>query len=243
MNCPSCGYANEDGVLFCEKCKADLEMPAARPPQPPTPMTDHPAPPATAEHKTYQPEPIALEPVPLEPMAQEPVALEPVYESAQLTAHDIAPSPPAIDAAAPPPAHPVPPSVSAAAGAETVAAPVVPEVATATSGPMVAPKLVVIRGQRMDVAYPLYPGKNYLGRTDDKPVDVDLEDQEAADRIWTSRQHAVITFENGQLSVEDLNSLNGTFVNRARVHPGQTRELREHDVVQVGTVHMKIVLS
>ena len=31
MICPVCGAANEDGVLFCEKCKADLEMPAPHP--------------------------------------------------------------------------------------------------------------------------------------------------------------------------------------------------------------------
>ena len=92
----------------------------------------------------------------------------------------------------------------------------------------------------MDVQYPLYPGKNYLGRTDDKPVDIDLDDQEAPDRIWCSRQHAVITFENGRLTIEDLNSLNGTFVNRTRVHPGQVRDLHENDVIQVGTVHMKV---
>jgi pSer/pThr/pTyr-binding forkhead associated (FHA) protein len=47
--------------------------------------------------------------------------------------------------------------------------------------------------------------------------------------------------ENDKLTVEDLNSLNGTFVNRTRVHPGQVRELNENDVVQVGTVHLKVV--
>ena len=105
------------------------------------------------------------------------------------------------------------------------------------------PKLVVVRGQRMDVQYPLYAGKNYLGRTDDKPVDIDLDDQEAPDRIWTSRQHAVVTFENGRLTLEDLNSLNGTFVNRQRVHPGQVRDLHENDVIQVGTVHLKVLFG
>jgi FHA domain len=106
-----------------------------------------------------------------------------------------------------------------------------------------SPKLVVVRGQRMDVQYPLYAGKNYLGRTDDKPVDIDLDDQEAPDRIWTSRQHAVVTFDGDKLTVEDLNSLNGTFVNRTRVHPGQVRELHENDVIQVGTVHLKVLFG
>jgi pSer/pThr/pTyr-binding forkhead associated (FHA) protein len=37
--------------------------------------------------------------------------------------------------------------------------------------------------------------------------------------------------------------LNGTFVNRNRVHPGQVKELQPNDVIQVGTVHMKVVLG
>ena len=122
-----------------------------------------------------------------------------------------------------------------------------PSVAADSSGSPIAAagksRLVVIRGMKIDMQYPLYPGKNYLGRTDDKPVDIDLDDQEAPDRIWCSRQHAVITLENGQLTIEDLNSLNGSFVNRARVYPGQAKELRENDVIQIGTVHMKLLLS
>jgi len=107
----------------------------------------------------------------------------------------------------------------------------------------VRPKLIVLRGERVNVQYAIYEGKNFLGRTDEKPVDIDLENQEPADRIWTSRQHAVITFENGALFIEDLNSLNGTFVNRTRVHPGQLRPLQVNDIIQVGTVQMKLVLS
>ncbi|HVK12537.1 MAG TPA: FHA domain-containing protein, partial [Gemmataceae bacterium] len=132
---------------------------------------------------------------------------------------------------------------AAAALASTSDLPAVSEPVAPTPVPPTNPKLVVLRGQRMDIVYPLYPGKNYLGRTDDKPVDIDLDDQEASDRIWTSRQHAVINYENGDLTIEDLNSLNGTFVNRSRVHPGQLKELRENDVIQVGTVHLKVVLG
>jgi hypothetical protein len=103
--------------------------------------------------------------------------------------------------------------------------------------------LIVVRGEKIDMAYPLYPGKNYLGRTDEKPVDVDLECQEPADRVWTSRQHAVIHLDDGVLSIEDLNSLNGTFVNRTRVHPGQVRALAPNDVIQVGTVQLRLVVG
>ncbi len=104
----------------------------------------------------------------------------------------------------------------------------------------IKPYLVVIRGVKINLQYPIYPGKNYIGRTDEKPVDIDLENQETHDRIWTSRQHAVITFENGQIDIEDLNSLNGTFVNRSRVHPGQVRTLQSNDIVQIGTVQMRL---
>jgi FHA domain len=105
------------------------------------------------------------------------------------------------------------------------------------------PRLVVLRGEKIDMQYPIYAGKNYIGRTDEKPVDIDLENQEPVDRIWTSRQHAIITFEDGALSIEDLNSLNGTFVNRTRVHPGQKRTLQANDIIQVGTVQMRVIVG
>ena len=102
------------------------------------------------------------------------------------------------------------------------------------------PKLRVLRGQRIGVEYPLYEGLNFIGRADEKPVDIDLEDQEPPDRIWSSRQHALISFEEGKLAIEDLNSSNGTFVNRTRIYPGQKRPLNVNDVIQIGTVQMKV---
>jgi hypothetical protein len=106
--------------------------------------------------------------------------------------------------------------------------------------PGAEPKLVVLRGLRINVEYPVYEGRNYIGRTDEQPVDIDLEDQEAPDRIFSSRQHACISYENGELVIEDLKSSNGTFVNRTRVHPGQRRPLKANDIVQIGTVQMKV---
>lgn len=102
------------------------------------------------------------------------------------------------------------------------------------------PKLVVLRGLRINTEYPIFEGDNYIGRTDEKPVDIDLEDQEPPDRIWSSRQHALISFHDSLLEIEDLGSANGTFVNRSRVYPGQKRPLNVGDVVQIGTVQMKV---
>ena len=103
------------------------------------------------------------------------------------------------------------------------------------------PRLLVLRGQKRNVEYPIYEGLNFIGRADEKPVDIDLEEQEPPDRIWCSRQHACIAFENDQLLIEDLNSANGTYVNRTRVYPGQKRPLAVNDVVQIGNVQLKVL--
>jgi len=102
------------------------------------------------------------------------------------------------------------------------------------------PRLVVLRGLKLNVEYPIYEGNNFIGRADEKPVDIDLDDQEPPDRVWSSRQHALVVFENGELNLEDLNSANGTFVNRTRVYPGQKRAIAPNDVIQVGTVQLKL---
>jgi pSer/pThr/pTyr-binding forkhead associated (FHA) protein len=102
--------------------------------------------------------------------------------------------------------------------------------------------LLVLRGQKRNVEYPIYEGQNFVGRADEKPVDIDLEDQEPPDRIWSSRQHAVIAYENGRMTIEDLNSSNGTFVNRAKIYPAQPQPLKVNDVIQIGTVQLKLIV-
>ena len=118
--------------------------------------------------------------------------------------------------------------------------------ATAGSGatrlPPAAPRLVVVRGERLNAIFPILDGKNYVGRGGERPVDIDLDGQEAVERTWTSRQHAVLTWDRGALVIEDLNSLNGTFVNRVRIHPGHRQVLHPGDVVQIGTVQMRVTV-
>jgi pSer/pThr/pTyr-binding forkhead associated (FHA) protein len=107
--------------------------------------------------------------------------------------------------------------------------------------PGVQPRLLVLRGQKRNVEYPIYEGLNFIGRAHEKPVDIDLEDQEPPDRIWCSRQHACLSFENNQMEIEDLNSVNGTYVNRHRIYPGEKRPLAPNDIIQIGNVQMKVV--
>jgi len=113
----------------------------------------------------------------------------------------------------------------------------------APAPPPARPKLVVLRGMKIGAEFPIYEGRNTAGRFADKPVDIDLVAQEATDQIWCSRQHAAFVFEKNAVVIEDLNSLNGTWVNGVRVHAGEPKVLRPGDVVQIGTVQMKLVLS
>jgi hypothetical protein len=210
LKCPFCGFDNEDGALFCEQCKSDLGGVE--------PAPAAPAAPAARAEETI-------------PMAQAIPEAETI-PTAQVMESNV-PMAEAIPAAA----------VEAAAPA---AAPAAAEAAPASAAPAAAlpsgaqPKLVVIRGQKINAEYPIYPDLNFIGRADEKPVDIDLEDQEPPDRIWCSRQHALITLEESVLTIEDLNSANGTYVNRARVYPGQKKQLSIGDTIQIGNVQMKV---
>ena len=88
----------------------------------------------------------------------------------------------------------------------------------------------------------LLGGRNIIGRFAERPVDIDLIHQEAEGQIWSSRQHAVVTYDREVLVLEDLNSLNGTWVNATRVPPGTQRMLKPNDVIQIGTVQLKVVV-
>ena|GEM_PF-1392291 len=112
-----------------------------------------------------------------------------------------------------------------------------------TALPKIHPKIMVLRGQRINLEYPIYEGRNVIGRFADRPVDIDLVGQEAEGQIWSSRQHAAITFDRNMLLVEDLNSLNGTWVNGSRLQAGQKRPLKANDIIQIGTVQLKLLIN
>src|SRR5262245_58144271 len=74
-------------------------------------------------------------------------------------------------------------------------------------------RLIVLRAAKaMNVEFPIFEGENIIGRADQKAVDIDIEDLEPVGRVWSSKQHATITATNGALTIEDLNSANGTYV-------------------------------
>lgn len=85
------------------------------------------------------------------------------------------------------------------------------------------------------------PPKNkvIIGRTHrNKVADIDLGPYGAA-QTGVSRHHAQLSQHNGQWRIDDLSSLNGTFVNDTRVQPGSPISLKNGDVIRCS--HMSMV--
>ena len=60
------------------------------------------------------------------------------------------------------------------------------------------------------------------------------------DDVTVSRKHAVLVRRDGAFFVEDLGSLNGTFLNRRRIESGQ---LADGDEVQIGKYRLTFLLK
>jgi len=72
--------------------------------------------------------------------------------------------------------------------------------------------------------------------------DVDLTNEQGIEK-GLSRRHARISRREGQVFLEDLHSLNGSFLNKTRLVPDLPYPLKDGDQVQLGklvlTVHFK----
>src|SRR5262249_56759726 len=113
----------------------------------------------------------------------------------------LGPAAPAVEVVpAPMPEIPVAAVAAAGAPAPEVPAPAAapPAAVPVDTAAAAQPRLVVTRGLKIGIEYTLYEGHNFIGRMDEKPVDIDLEDQESPEKVYSSRQHALITFQNGQ---------------------------------------------
>jgi len=106
-------------------------------------------------------------------------------------------------------------------------------------------KLKVVRGGRKDQEFPLEDGNNLVGRWDPETgsfpeVDLDADDPEAK----ISRKHALIRIAEGKITVEDIGSLNGTYVNRgSRLQPGSPVELKTGDEIIIGKTFLKLSID
>jgi hypothetical protein len=216
IKCSECGYENIDGLDYCDGCGAKLNASAAAP----TGEGGASAGAHTGEAGSASAAPGS--------------AAEPAAAAAEAPAE-----PPPSEA---PTGEIKPPGAEANAAA---AAPAAEAPAAAATGSTARAKLQVVRGGRKGQEFPLEDGNNLIGRWDPETgafpeVDLDQDDPEAK----ISRKHALIRFEGGKITVEDIGSLNGTYVNRQpRLMPGNPVELKSGDEIIIGKTFLKLVVE
>ena len=174
-----------------------------------------------------------------------PPAAEPAPE-APAPAPEAAATAPETPPAAETPTPEAPKSDAPTGEIKPEAAPAAPAAAPST-GAVAAfkAKLSVVRGGRKGQEFPLEDGNNLVGRWDPDTgsfpeVDLDADDPEAK----ISRKHALIRISDGKITVEDIGSLNGTYVNRQpRMAPGAPVELKSGDEIIIGKTFLKLTVE
>jgi len=175
-----------------------------------------------------------------------PAAMEtatPAPEAAATASPAAAPEAPAAEASSAESAGQAP------TGEMTAPAPAVaPAPAPAAAAALFKAKLAITRGtirERQGHEFELETGNNLIGRWDPDTgsfpeVDLDADDPEAK----ISRKHALIRIDGGKITIEDIGSLNGTYVNRQpRLQPGTPAELKDGDEVIIGKTFLKLTVS
>jgi hypothetical protein len=235
IKCSECGYENMDGLDYCDGCGAKLEssaphgagstaVPSAAGPSNPTTVQE----PADANEMAAAGAPVAA--------TESGIAAAATAQSsasAELSAANehiaVVPEPTAAKA----PTGEIQAGAAAlVSGAEAVAAPF-------------KVKLSIIRGGRRGQEFELESGNNLVGRWDPETgafpeVDLDADDPEAK----VSRKHALIRIDAGKITIEDIGSLNGTYVNRQpRLQPGSPLDLKDGDEIIIGKTFLKLSIN
>jgi hypothetical protein len=98
----------------------------------------------------------------------------------------------------------------------------------------------VVRGVDPGRAFELGAGETVLGNALDGVPGVDLRDQEGNSPRRMAGRHAALVATVQELSIRDLASPGGTFVNSQRLLSGQTRRLAPGDLIQLGSVQLQV---
>jgi FHA domain len=217
IKCSECGYENMDGLDYCDGCGAKLAAAAGS---------------SAAGSSAAAPASAAPEAAP----AAAPT--EGTDANAEPASADGAPSAEA-------PAAEMPKSEAPTGEIKPEAAPESAPATAAAAGAPFKAKLSVVRGGRKGQEFPLEDGNNLIGRWDPETgsfpeVDLDADDPEAK----ISRKHALLRIDGGKITIEDIGSLNGTYVNRQpRLSPGSPAEIKSGDEVIIGKTFLKLVVE
>ena len=82
-------------------------------------------------------------------------------------------------------------------------------------------------------------GEHFIPQSDRTTIGRSPDNDIFLDDVTVSRKHAVVLQSGGELQIEDLGSLNGTFVNRRRIDAA-TR-LESGDEVQIGKYRLSFI--
>ena len=125
------------------------------------------------------------------------------------------------------------------------AAPAAAAAAVPAEAPHFKARLSLIRGGRKGQEFALEGGQNFIGRWDPETgsfPEVDLEQDDPEAKI--SRKHALVIIDSGKITIEDIGSLNGTYVNRGnRLIPGTPLEIKSGDEIIIGKTFLKLVVD
>ena len=242
--CPSCNTPAPAGTIFCDNCGFDLRHVA---PQVPVAVVQA-APPAETAGGMNCPNCGYL---------NVPGA---VFCENCGQAMDMPGTAPAVEAAPQPvPAAPLEQSVPqpfeqpAAVVEEPLAMlpAVVEPVPTPVPTPVQPAGLSFVPGRLIiktsNLSLPIPPGKSVIviGRED--PVsgifpEIDL-DPHGGLESGVGRQHAQIVLQAGSLYLEDLSSVNGSYLNRQRISPRQPEALHDGDEIRLGKLVLVYAMS
>lgn len=102
-------------------------------------------------------------------------------------------------------------------------------------------RLVVLRGEAKGKVFEIEEGSNLLGRWDPDQgafPEIDLEEADLEAKV--SRKHAILYRRGEQVTIEDLGSLNGTFINQgSRLEKRSPLPLKDGDEIVVGKTFLR----
>ena len=103
--------------------------------------------------------------------------------------------------------------------------------------------LETVRGRESGRVYALGRGETVLGNAPGGGPGLDLGHQEGDSPRRMAARQAQLDLSAQGLTIRDLESPGGTFVNRQRLLPGQSRALQAGDLIQLGGVQLKVSSS
>jgi hypothetical protein len=100
--------------------------------------------------------------------------------------------------------------------------------------------LEVVRGRAVGQLFALDSGETVVGNDLKGERGLNLVDQEGSSPRKMAGRQAALTANGQELSIRDLETPGGTFVNQQRLLAGQARRLVAGDVIQLGSVQVRV---